>query len=132
MKDLQYTVTEVLTQTGPVKYHRNVHSAKLCTVHVAQFTSSTAFSFILLACLLFAHERPVGTVGTHTLYVLQRLSTHSSRLVSNSAQSSSQIIVNKIDLFFLTLLIFFHPPPLDTSLDSLTPLSSASVLLFSS
>lgn len=61
-----------------------------------------------MACLLFAHERPVGTVCTHTLYVLQRLNTRSSRLVSNSAQSSSQIIVNKIDLFFFFFLNSAH------------------------
>lgn len=90
------------------------------------FTLSTAILFIHLTSLLFTHESIQSfrySLQTGTLYVLQRLNTHSSRLVSNSAQSSSQIIVNKIDLsiFFPPLLVFFpsSSPVLDTSLHSL-------------
>lgn len=75
------------------------------------FILSTAICFIRLTCLLFTLENILTcwySLHTHTLYVLQRLNTHSSRLVSNSAQSSSQIIVNKIDLhFFLLLCSYF-------------------------
>lgn len=93
--------------------------------------------FFHMTCLCFAHEifQTHCCSFAHTLYVLQRLNTHSSRLVSNWAQSSSQIIVNKIDLsifFFYSAHIFpSSSPPLDTSLHSLTPLSSLLCLCLS-